>query len=384
MTPKARIRLAAAAALTAAAVAYFRPVSPEAALDRRIDSAFARATRALRAAQSPDGAFRSNTYGLMKDGLTLTPHVMLVLQRGLQTSDTAAARSQAATFLLAALDRPGPVPFATYTLPAAISALSGEPYVDPARIARLVTRLRALQFNETHGWSEADPCFGGWGYDPDLLPKNAPLDRPADANLSATAYALRALRDARVPPTDPAVRAAVLFIHRCQNFPATAPPTPFDDGGFFFSPTETGRNKAGDLGPDPAGRQRFRSYGAMTADGLRSLAYANQSDSPESRAAAAWLAARFSADVQPGDFPDDRRLFQLGMYYYYLAALAQAAAESPATAPPQWKHSLAEALLSRQTPAGVWLNRYTDAREDDPLIATMHAALALSLCRSSR
>ena len=52
--------------------------------------------------------------------------------------------------------------------------------------------------------------------------------------------------------------------------PARADPA-FDDGGFFFIPNDPGQNKAGPAGTDRHGRQRFRSYGTMTADGLRIL-----------------------------------------------------------------------------------------------------------------
>ena len=41
-----------------------------------IDRAIAAGTRALIAAQSPDGAWRSETYGVWKDGLALTPTVL--------------------------------------------------------------------------------------------------------------------------------------------------------------------------------------------------------------------------------------------------------------------------------------------------------------------
>ncbi len=40
---------------------------------------------------------------------------------------------------------------------------------------------------------------------------------------------------------------------------------------------------------------------------------------------------------------------------------------------------LAEELLRRQRPDGSWSNHYTDAMEDDPLIATPFAAAALAI-----
>jgi len=48
-----------------------------------------------------------------------------------------------------------------------------------------------------------------------------------------------------------------------------------------------------------------------------------------------------------------------------------------------WAEELAEELLRRQRPDGTWVNRYTDAREDDPLVATTWAAATLAICRKT-
>ena len=38
--------------------------------------------------------------------------------------------------------------------------------------------------------------------------------------------------------------------------------SPFDDGGFFFIPNDSVRNKAGITGKDTTGRDRYASYGS--------------------------------------------------------------------------------------------------------------------------
>jgi rhamnogalacturonyl hydrolase YesR len=43
---------------------------------------------------------------------------------------------------------------------------------------------------------------------------------------------------------------------------------------------------------------------------------------------------------------------------------------------------LADALIRRQRDDGSWMNRFTDGREDDPLVATPMAADALLNCRA--
>src|SRR5207249_3198638 len=53
--------------------------TPTGALLSSIDAALASAARFLVSRQSPDGAWRSETYGFLRDGPSLTPHVLSTL-----------------------------------------------------------------------------------------------------------------------------------------------------------------------------------------------------------------------------------------------------------------------------------------------------------------
>ena len=88
-----------------------------------------------------------------------------------------------------------------------------------------------------------------------------------------TLFAVGALRMAGTPDDDPAIRKALAFLSRCQNLTEEGPEgdPAFDDGGFFFTPTDPVRNKAGVAGNDRRGQVRYHSYGSATADGLRAL-----------------------------------------------------------------------------------------------------------------
>ena len=59
-------------------------------------------------------------------------------------------------------------------------------------------------------------------------------------------------------------------------------------------------------------------------------------------------------------------------------ALDERGAEATARA-----EALAREIVSRQQPDGSWRNRFTDAKEDDPLVATPLAAAALVICRQT-
>src|SRR5439155_146850 len=135
-----------------------------------VDAGLVRATGFLLRSQQADGSFRSETYGLMKDAVAITPHVLYTLQEVSQTAEVG---------------------------------------------------------------------VGGWGAE-------------------------------GVAGGDTAFEKGLRFLRKCQNVPATvARKDPFRDGGFFFSPSEVTRNKAAELGMDAAGVVHYRSYGTMTADGLR-------------------------------------------------------------------------------------------------------------------
>jgi hypothetical protein len=200
------------------------------------------------------------------------------------------------------------------------------------------------------------------------------------ANISATLFALAALRTAGVGAEDPRVQAARVFIGRCFNEV---------EGGFFFSPCPGTNNKAG-YDETPAG-PRYRPYGSATADGLRALVLcgADRND-PLAAAATAWLEEHFLPDSHPGRFEGDSAVWRDGYFFYYAWSVAHAlylararGLGSGMTAEGRWAEQLADALIARQRPDGSWANAYTGGREDEPLVATSFAASALMLCRKA-
>ena len=241
------------------------------------------------------------------------------------------------------------------------------------------------------GWQPSDAEYGGWGYALDL-PRKAAAGKPKEflheSNLAATVFALAALRYAQVPANDPAYAQALTFVKRCQNFSddKAAADSKFDDGGFFFIPGDDGQNKAGLAGTDRFGRPRPRSYGSMTADGVRALLRCGLADNhPRVVAARRWLERNFSAAHNPGEFPADRAVLQDATYYYWVWAVSHTflalnmdKVQTP-KGPVDWPTALAEELLSRQRADGSWTNRFTDSKEDDPLISTPWAAAALAI-----
>jgi squalene-hopene/tetraprenyl-beta-curcumene cyclase len=198
------------------------------------------------------------------------------------------------------------------------------------------------------------------------------------------------LRIAGVPADDPAIRKALVFLVRCQNFAEEVQDgdPAFDDGGFFFTPTDPVRNKAGGAGTDRLGRVRYHSYGSATADGLRALLRCGLSPADRRVAAARrWLERSFSAAHNPGVFEPARAVERDATYFYYAWSLAHAfralggRMQEGLGRETAWAELLARELIRRQHADGTWSNRFTASKEDDPLVATPLALAALGLCR---
>lgn len=377
------------------ALAEVRPSDSD--LVSRIDASLDSAAKFLVGRQSEDGAWRSRFYGPLKDGPSLTPQVIAGLQ-SVPSPDQKLLESmrRGRAYLSSLLHGDGRIDatlrFPSYTAAIASRVVTFDPSSSRASQERdaWIELLRAEQLNSALGWAASDASFGGWGYAVTPPRKPGPGESPnsfAWANLSATVFCLDSLRAAGVRPDDTAIAAALAFVQRCQNF--SQDPTSFDDGGFFFTPNDAAWNKAGPAAIDNSGRNRFHSYGAPTADGLRALLDCGLPlTHPRVRAARHWLEIHFDAASVPGSFNWDREPLRNASYYYYLASVSQTllltnirtlGAQSGSA---DWPSAVAREILRRQNGDGSWVNPHTDAKEDDPLVATPAAMMALRACRA--
>ncbi len=404
MTSATRGALLAAGLLASAAGCA--PSAPgDGQLTAAIHGALCDARDVLLAAQQDDGAWRSEVYGCFRSGTELTPHVMsTLLFLPHDASEPTAAFRRGVGFLCGFVDPNGRLnvgerdwPFPIYSAGSASRVVVLERRTPRTRRthAAYLAYVRRRQLVEHLGWRPPDEHYGGWGFSMGLPRKPAAGQWPepfTESNLAATIFGLAALRSARAPADDPAYRKALAFVRRCQNFaedPADRDPD-YDDGGFFFMPGDVGQNKAGLAGTDRFGRRRFASYGTMTADGVRALLCCGLGrDHPRVVAAVRWLERNFSAQHNPGRFAPDREVLRDATYYYWAWAAAHAflavgaeRIEGPA-GPRNWAAELAREVLARRREDGTWVNPYTDAKEDDPLVATPFAAAALIICREA-
>jgi hypothetical protein len=355
--------------------------------------------------QSPDGAWRSDVYATFKDGPALTPLVVCALQdaaTGASAPDTSAACRKGSVYLANMVAADGSITggesgldYPAYTAALAVKALSHPENKDliKARDAWL-KHLLDRQLTERLGWALGDKPYGGWGYCRLLPKKPAPgaLAPPlVESNLSATVFALDALKAAA--HTDP--RPYILadrFLRSCQN----------EDGGFFFIYDDPVRNKAGSLDLPPAAPTRFHSYGSTTADGVRGtlitepvrMKAEDETAKPvvvfrgnkyPSMKGLDWLDQHFRPDTHPGRYIATHERNREAVYYYYAASVAQAfrAADVREAGGKPWAGPLAAELARRQAADGSWANPVELVRENDPLVATSNAVIALANCRAA-
>jgi squalene-hopene/tetraprenyl-beta-curcumene cyclase len=367
----------------------------------RMDRGLAAAAQFLIEHQDTDGAWRSDTYGVFKDGPSLTPLVLETLLGLPPTEKSEAACRKGAAYLARMVGPDGSInegphglSYPVYTAVFSVRALSRPQMADfrPARDAWL-RFLRQRQLTEDLGWQPADKQYGGWGYSSQIPGKprlGEPIQPLTESNLSATTFALEALQAAGCSPDDPAFKKALIFVQRCQNFSeeVSQADASYDDGGFFFIYDDAVRNKAGAAGKDRNCRVRFSSYGSTTADGVRCLLACGLSlNHPRVQASRTWLENNFRPSVHPGKYGPDREMNRQAVYFYYSLSVAKAFHSlgdkeiEAGNGRLNWASALTEDLLKRQQSDGSWINSAVAVREDDPVVATCLATQALIACR---
>jgi hypothetical protein len=109
---------------------------------------------------------------------------------------------------------------------------------------------------------------------------------------------------------------------------------------------------------------------------------------PRVVAAREWLERHFSASTNPGVFEPVRVDERDATYYDYAWSAAHAFRALNVRKlrtkdhDVDWAAALSGELIRRRRSDGTWANRFTAAKEDDPLIATSFAAAALGISRA--
>lgn len=254
----------------------------------------------------------------------------------------------------------------------------------------------AQQFIRSTQWSEesvdhpetgrvdpSHPFFGGIGY--------GKSERPDLSNLS---IALQGMADSGVASTDASFQRALTFLQRLQ-MSDDINDMPYADGsfqgGFIYAtgPTSAesgaGESKGGMIEitlPNGTKASRLRAYGSMTYAGFKSYIFANlDRDDPRVTTAYDWIRRNYTLQENPGAGTD-------GLYYYFvtfaraldawgLPTIDTLAADGAPAETRDWANDLIARLAELQNPDGSF--KVIDDRwmEDNPVLITAYALLAL-------
>ncbi len=265
------------------------------------------------------------------------------------------------------INTPGERGLANYQTSAALAALCA--YGDPAHEE---VRKKARDFLLGIQNKEGND-FGSWGYNSDKR-----------GDLSNTQFTLDALKAAGLDENSQAFKNCLAFLQRCQNrSESNDQPWATNDGGGIYYP---GASKAGVI-KLPDGRVIYKSYGSMTYALLRGYVLVGlELDDPRVQAALEWLSEHYTLDENPG-MPEERKL--QGIYYYYfsmakaLGLLGKPVFTAPDGTVRHWAADLARKLLELQRPEGYWVNEAMRWMENDKVLATAYATMALSEARAA-
>ncbi len=347
------------------------------------DVSLERAVEYLMAAQGEDGGWHSETYGAMRPGAAVTATVLYAMSH---VPEPLRERHRerlvrAYAFLETGMRQKGYVanPDGSADFPTYASAMT---LVAARRLGfdmsakderRLVKYLISAQLTETREFGPDSPHHGGW----DLMGAQQIQGQTSGTNVSVSRFALEALSDRKEPEVRCALERAGRWVGGCQNVPG--------DGGFYFTPDVNSDNNKAETAEDKnqSGVKYPRSYGTTTCDGLMCLIYSG-TDPQDERVTAAvqWLIKHPQINVVPGfeDLPDEIG-WQNGLLFYYYAAFAEALHLLPEKEAAKRRDPLTARILSLQRADGRWQNDSARMREDDPLICTSLAIMALGELR---
>ena len=208
---------------------------------------------------------------------------------------------------------------------------------------------------------------GGWDYSGWMTG-----ERPTPGtNVSVTCLVVECLRlySNQIDSND-ALKNTIAWAKRTQN----------EDGGFCFHPKRShDGNKAG-WNDEP--RTKPNSYGSSTADGLRILlACGMAKDDKRFISVLDWIKNNLDAEKVPGfENLEHTGGWDQGLLYYWFYSVSKCLELLPEEQSKQFAEALQKKIIDLQNDDGSWANPNARMREDDPLIATSFALIALSAC----
>lgn len=371
--------------------------SPQQALTRAVDNLWSQ--------QHDDGSWSSEQYAVLRSGQALTPFVLHALLGSTDSLSTENAEKAqlAMRFIIEHLDADGALgrsdpdilEYPVYSTAYAILAIERLRALDPSlvgieseHVLSMRTFLLNAQFDGDDGFTTAMAAFGGWGFNI--------AQQPGESGHMDLAHTRRALQALRTMQSGIYALADYDLIHsyHAQQFlrvlqkqstalavqplsesAETIMSSPFD-GGFYFSPVVLAANK----GRFDEEENYWRSYATATCDGILALlAGGVPKDDERVTAAVGWLKKYTNLDYPQGVPTDHPEPWGEAIRFYHYAARAEVyrALDFPLAE----RAALAAAVIKHQRTDGSFVNVVSPLmKEDEPLLATALAVVALTHC----
>ena len=349
-----------------------------------------KARKFLLSKQLADGSWRSETYGLLKSGQSLTPFVLFALSKTLSGTEDKEFRwvQKSMNFLrlnnkegVHGRSDPDFLDYPNYATSYALQCFLkfGVPQDNPTK-QKMIQYLLKQQFSEKTGFSKSDSSYGGWGFGINTKPTLSSF-----VDLAHTRRVLEALQKANSLTQECRIRSRY-FLARLQKIKIEENSSSLGkwsrsngyDGGFFSSPTIPYANKGRTAVVSKSGKPFFRSYSTATSDGILALlALDTSTDNRFLKDASEWLKNNEDWESPTGIPLNDPAPWRESMTIYNI--MVQSEAFSALNLEGKWRHHLIQALRDRQVKDGSFANMNGKLmKEDDPLISTSYALIALS------
>ena len=321
----------------------------------------------LKAQQKPSGAWSD-------EGMPALSALPLWALAASGEKAHAAESGKAVAFLLSKQQPDGgiyiPVPnrkgggLGNYNTSIAIMALQA---TGRREVTSAILKARAYVASSQHVGD--DSHAGGFGYDKDT--------QRAYSDLNNTHFSMDAmrrsqsaedLRPAGEKKADLNWDAALKYVEQMQNKEGETA------GGFAYN-TE---DPKGGAVTNSSGRVMLRAYGSMTYAGLMAMLHAHlDKNDPRVRSAVDFGSRFWTLDENPGQG-------QQGLYFYFNVMARALSAAGLDTVPKhgtaeeiRWREEVVKKVIGLQKPDGSWANANNRWWENDPVLASSYALLAL-------
>ena len=335
-------------------------------------SAVEKGIQYLMSQQGEDNIWHSPNYGNLKDGAAITSLVLYSLSH--QPAELLASKrarieraierlienSKDADYIKN-VDGPDYSNYATALFLIACKQIGHN--LQQTQSNRLLRYLVGAQLT----FESAGVDHGGWDYSGWMTG-----ERPTPGtNVSVSCLACECLRlHAKQIDSADVFEHTIAWAQRTQN----------DDGGFCFHPKRShDGNKAGWKDEQ---RTNPNSYGSASADGLRILlACGMAKDDKRFISALDWIKNNLDAEKVPGfENLEHTGGWDQGLLFYWYYSVSKCLDILPDEQSIPFAEALRTKIIDLQKDDGSWANPNARMREDDPLIATSFALIALSAC----